>query len=61
MATREIDAKGGIDKIEIVEEKIIGEVADVTVELHHGNDTTKREKVSLIKQDGHWKLQSGGK
>ena len=58
-STREIDEKGGISKIEILDSKIIGEVAEVKVKLHYGDGTDDVESMDLIKEDGRWKLQPG--
>lgn len=59
-STREIDSKGGISKIEIVDHKTIGEVAEVTVKIRYGNDTEEVENLNLVKEDGDWKLQAMG-
>ena len=56
--TLSIDSKGGIKKFEIVEEKIIGETAEVTIKIHFGDGTTQTDKSSLIKEDGKWKIQA---
>lgn len=59
-ATRQVDAKGGIREIEVVEEKVIGEIAEVTVKITYGNGDEVTEKSSLIEEDGRWRLQSSG-
>lgn len=55
--TRQIDSKGGIKKIEIVEEKVIGETAEVTVKIYFGDGTEHTDRSSLIKEDGKWRIQ----
>lgn len=58
-ATQDIQEKGGIDKIEVVEEKTTGEVSEVTVVIHYGDNSTSRESVDLVQEDGDWRLQPG--
>lgn len=60
-ATREIDQKGGVAKMKILEENIIGEVADVEVEITYGDGSSETTKMSLIKEDGRWRLQAEDK
>lgn len=55
--TQDIQDKGGLDEIEIVEEKTTGEVSEVTVVLHYGDDSTERETIDLVQKDGAWKLE----
>lgn len=59
-STREIDEKGGISKIEVLDSKTIGEVAEVKVKLIYGNEAEKTESLDLIKENGKWKLQPSG-
>ena len=61
--TRQIDAKGGIKKIEVTEEKEIGETASVTVKITFGDGSEEINQSSLIKEDGKWRIQlsAGGK
>lgn len=55
--TQEIDSKKGIKKVEVIEEKIIGETAEVTVKIHFGDETELTDKNSLIMEDGEWRIQ----
>ncbi len=62
-ATRQIDAKGGIKRIDVIEEKVIGETAEVNVRITFGNGSEETDQSSLIKEDGKWRIQPsvGGK
>ncbi len=59
-STREIDGKGGISKIEVLEHKTIGEVAEVSIKIFYGNGTEETESMDLILENGQWKLQPSG-
>lgn len=54
-----IDRKGSIEKLEIRDEKIIGEVAELTVLVAYGNGSTETEKVKLVKEEGGWRIEMG--
>ncbi len=56
-ATRQIDSKGGIKKIKVIEEKVIGETAEVNLKIIYGNGTKETDQSSLIKEDGKWRIQ----
>ncbi len=55
--TRQIDAKGGIEKIVVTEEKVIGETATVAVKILFADDTEQVDQISLIQEDGKWRIQ----
>jgi Domain of unknown function (DUF4878) len=55
-ATRNALAQGGIQELQITDEKIAGDVANVTVLIKYGNGTQESEEVQLVKEIG-WRLQ----
>jgi hypothetical protein len=56
-ATRKVLAKGGLQSVDIVDEKAAGDVADVTALLKYGNGTQEREANQLAKENGAWRLR----
>lgn len=54
--SKEITEKGGISKIEITEEKIEEDTANLKFKITYGNGTTKEDKGKLQKVDGKWKI-----
>jgi len=56
-ATRDALQKGGINELQITNEKIAGEVATVSVLIKYGNGTQEIETVQLVKEMGGWRLQ----
>lgn len=56
-ATRKMLAKGGLQGIEIADEKVAGDVAVVTALLKYGNGTQEREVNALAKENGAWRLR----
>jgi hypothetical protein len=56
-ATRKSLAKGGLDDVQIVDEKTAGEVATVVVLLKYKNGTSERETVQLVKEKDGWRLK----
>lgn len=56
-ATRKMLAKGGLQGIEIADEKVAGDVAMVTALLKYGNGTQEREVNDLAKENGAWRLR----
>lgn len=50
---------GEIDRIEILEEKIRGEGAEVRFKIHFKDGRTKDDDEPLIKEDGKWKITVG--
>ncbi len=61
MGKAEVDSQGGIKSIEVVEEKIDedGKKAKVTLKMVMGNGEEDTDDVSLINDDGCWKLSLG--
>jgi len=55
--TKQIAEQGGIESFEIVEVNEIGEVAEVEVKIEYGDGTTETEEISLIQEDGEWKIE----
>ena len=51
-----IKEKGGIANIEFLEEDIQEQEANFKVKLTYGDESTKTEKVKLVKEEGDWKL-----
>ncbi|MCB1056111.1 MAG: DUF4878 domain-containing protein [Acidobacteria bacterium] len=58
-ATREIAQKDGIKSIKVLKEDVIGQTAEVTVEIKYGNGDTDVENNSLIQEGGKWRIQPG--
>lgn len=58
MQTRRIAEQGGIERFEVTEEKIMGEIADLEVEITLGDGTIMNETVHLRKVDREWKIES---
>jgi hypothetical protein len=56
-AAREMSEKGGVDEFKIVEEKVLGEIAEVRVEIKYGNGTVENEEVQLVRENGRWKIE----
>lgn len=59
--TRNINDKGRIRTIEITNEDIIGETAQVTVKVTFGNGETTTEKINLVKEEGDWRIDMTSK
>lgn len=55
-----IDAQGGLEEFEIVESKEIGEVAKVQYKATYGNGHEENGEVTLVREDGDWKIQLAG-
>jgi hypothetical protein len=56
-STREVIEKGGLSDVQIVEETVTGDVAEVTALLKFGNGTQERVKNHLIKERGVWRIR----
>jgi len=56
-ATRDALDKGGITDVQITNEQIANEIANVTAVVKYGNGTTETEKVRLVKEGSGWRLQ----
>ncbi|WP_420629138.1 DUF4878 domain-containing protein [Candidatus Leptofilum sp.] len=54
--TADIEADGGLDKIDIISEEVTGETAEVEVEFTYGNGNQDSDTVDLIEEDGDWKI-----
>jgi len=54
--SEKIKEKGGISSIEVIEEKIEEESADLKLKIVYGNGTEKTDKAKLVKEDGKWKI-----
>lgn len=54
--SEKITEKGGISSIEVIEEKVEEETADLKLKIVYGDGTEKTDKVNLIKEDGKWKI-----
>lgn len=59
MGASEIEKKGGVKTIEIVEEKISddGTTATVKWKITYGNGETDDSDAELIKINGNWKMK----
>jgi hypothetical protein len=56
-ATRKIKQHGGIEQIEITNEEVIGEIADVIGTIKYKDGTVENINQKLAKENGDWKLQ----
>ena len=54
--SQEISNKGGIDKIDITEENVTGDIASVTIQLTFGDGAQETSVLDLIKENSKWKL-----
>lgn len=56
-AAKDIKGKGGIKSVNIKDEKINGDNADVKFTITYGNGTEEKEETAkLIKENGEWKI-----
>jgi len=56
-ATRDALDKGGITEVQITNEQVANEIANVTAIVKYGNGTAQTEKVQLVKEGTGWRLQ----
>ena len=56
-AVDDIQSKGGISSIEIVDKKVHGDIATVTVKVTFGDGRSETDTIDLIKENGKWKIQ----
>src|SRR5512135_3465027 len=56
-ATRDALDKGGITDVQITNEQIANEIANVTAIVKYGNGTAQTEKIQLVKEGTGWRLQ----
>lgn len=56
-AVDDIQSKGGISSIEIVDKKVHGDIATVTVKVTFGDGSSETDTIDLIKENGKWKIQ----
>ncbi|MBP1464470.1 DUF4878 domain-containing protein [Candidatus Chloroploca sp. M-50] len=54
-----IQARGGIKATEVVEEQIVGDLAQVVVRVRFGDGGEEVLAQSMIKENGAWKLAAG--
>lgn len=55
----EVTRDGTIERIEILEENIRGEGAEVRFRIHYKDGQTEEEDEPLIKEDGKWRITIG--
>jgi Domain of unknown function (DUF4878) len=55
--TGKIKERGGIDSIEITNEEVTGQIADVSGTVTYGNGTSEAFTQKLFKEDGEWKVR----
>ena len=53
------DEEYGAQSIKVLKEDVIGQTAEVTVEIKYGNGDTDVENNSLIQEGGKWRIQPG--
>jgi len=54
--TQSLQERGGLKSIEIVEEKVMGEIATVEMKITFGDEEDSTPRVDLLKENGEWKL-----
>lgn len=54
--TREIQTKQGIKSMAVRSETVVGETAEVVVDITFGDSTTKTDKEKLIRENGQWRI-----
>src|SRR5207302_2613232 len=52
----EIKQHGGIKSFAVLKEEIVGDVAEVSVQITRGNDNVIAVRYKLIKEQGSWKI-----
>lgn len=55
-ATAELKEHGGIKSIKVLKEDVVGDVAEVTIEITRGDGNTSLVHYKLIKDQGVWKV-----
>ncbi|MBN2570662.1 MAG: DUF4878 domain-containing protein [Ignavibacteriales bacterium] len=53
---KQIEAKGGIESIEVVSEDVKDETAKVNIKLTYKNGESTEEAIDLVKVSGDWKM-----
>jgi hypothetical protein len=48
----------GIKSLKVVKEDTVGDIAEVTVEITRGNDSTSAVHYKLVKENGAWKIDA---
>ena len=54
--TAELKEHGGIKSIKVLKEDVVGDVAEVTIEITRGNGNVSSVHYKLIKEQGAWKV-----
>ena len=52
----ELKEHGGIKSIKVLKEDVVGDVAEVTIEITRGDNNTTSARYKLIKDQGVWKI-----
>jgi hypothetical protein len=52
----ELKQHGGIKSIRVLKENVVGDVAEVTIEVTRGNGLVATANYKLIKEKGEWKV-----
>ena len=55
-AAQEMQNKGGLSSIRIVDKSVHGNMATVTVKLTYGDGSSETNTIHLLKEDGNWKI-----
>jgi hypothetical protein len=55
-ATAELKEHGGIKSIKVLKEEVVGDVAEVTIEITRGDSIASSVHYKLIKDQGAWKV-----
>ena len=56
-ATHDLQSKGGLSSVKVVNKKVHGDTATVTVKLIFGDGSSETDTIDLIKENGDWKIQ----
>ena len=56
-AVKDLQSKGGLSSVKVVDKKVHGDTAVVTVKLTFGDGSSETDTINLIKEDGDWKIQ----
>lgn len=53
----QVKRKGGIDSMKVTREDVVGDVAEIQIQVTYGDGSTDTEDFKLAKENGDWKIQ----
>ncbi len=56
-AATEMQSKGGLSSVDVVDKKVHGDVATIIVKLTFGDGSSETNTMNLLKENGDWKIQ----